>query len=252
MRKFGLIGYPLGHSFSQKYFTEKFERELIDDAEYELFPLENIDDVRLVFEIHKNLHGLNVTIPYKETVIQYLDELDPTAIAIGAVNCIKIEDPEFSRIKKGYNTDVYGFRDAIAPMLKPHHQQALVLGTGGSSKAVQFALKDLNIPFQLVSRNAAENVITYPDINKSILDEFPVIINCTPAGMYPEINSAPALPYQFLSPHHFCFDLVYNPEITLFLQRAKDHGATIKSGLDMLHSQAEYAWKLWNTSEEED
>ncbi|MFI5172014.1 MAG: shikimate dehydrogenase family protein [Chitinophagales bacterium] len=246
MRKFGLIGYPLGHSFSQPYFTKKFEEENIDDAVYELFPLENIDDIRLLFEINRDLHGLSVTIPYKESVIEYLDELDITAKEISAVNCIKINDPEFLREKKGYNTDCLGFRDSIQPLLQKHHKKALILGTGGSSKAVAFALKELGIQYTFVSRKKTASFIPYEMLDKNTMEENPVIVNCTPAGMYPAIENAPAIPYQFLNSNHLCFDLVYNPGETLFLQKAKQQGASVKNGLEMLQLQAEYAWKIWN------
>ncbi len=246
MRKFGLIGYPLGHSFSQKYFTAKFEREEIENCSYELFPLENIDDVRLLFEINKNLLGLNVTIPYKEQIIDYLDELDVTASRIGAVNCIKIEDPEFTRIKKGYNTDCLGFRDALQPHLQKHHTKALVLGTGGSAKAISYALEELHIEHRFVSRQLGNTHLHYTDIDKTILDTYPVVINCTPLGMFPDTDKEPAIPFRYLTPYHLCFDLVYNPQETKFLQLAKDHGALAVGGYAMLCNQAEYAWKIWN------
>ncbi len=248
MRKFGLIGYPLGHSFSQKYFTEKFLQEEIDDASYELFPLENIDDVRLLFEINKELIGLNVTIPYKETIIEYLDELDDNAKEIGAVNCIKINDPEFLREKKGYNTDCIAFSDSLQPLLKSHHKKALILGTGGSSKAVAYALKELGIDYLCVSRIKNKSQIEYSDLDKHIISENTIIINCTPVGMYPQIQMYPQIPFEYLTPEHLCFDLVYNPEETLFLQKSKQQGATTKNGLEMLYKQAEYAWRIWNAN----
>ena len=246
MKRYGLIGYPLSHSFSEKYFSEKFIREEIEDCSYELFPLENIEDVRLLFEVNKDLEGLNVTIPYKETVIQYLDDLDEVAEKIGAVNCIKIDEIQ----KIGYNTDHAGFRDSIKNLIKKHHHKALILGTGGSSKAIAFALKEIGLDFKYVSRTKKENQFIYEDLNKSIIDEYPVIINCSPVGMFPHINTCPQIPYEFLSKHNLLFDLIYNPEKTMFMEKGQQQGAIIKNGLEMLKLQAEYAWDIWNTPEE--
>lgn len=246
MRKFGLIGYPLTHSFSEKYFAGKFEKEEIEDCSYSLFPLENIEDVRFLFEVEKDLHGLNVTIPYKETVIEYLDDLDETAQKIGAVNCIKIDEIQ----KVGYNTDYAAFRDSLKPLLKQHHKKALILGTGGASKAVNYALQELKIQPVFVSRNKLENNFIYSELNGDIISEFPVIINCTPTGMYPDINISPALPYHLLSKNNLLFDLIYNPEKSLFLQQGEKQGCIVKNGLEMLELQAEYAWEIWNTEQE--
>lgn len=246
MRKFGLIGYPLTHSFSEKYFSEKFEKEEIENCNYSLFPLENIEDVRFLFEVEKDLHGLNVTIPYKETVIEYLDDLDETAQKIGAVNCIKIDEIQ----KVGYNTDYAAFRDSLKPLLKQHHKKALILGTGGASKAINYALQELNIQPVFVSRNKSENNFIYTELNGDIISEFSVIVNCTPTGMYPDINIAPDLPYHLLSKNNLLFDLIYNPEKTLFLQQGEKQGCIIKNGLEMLKLQAEYAWGIWNTEQE--
>ncbi|MEZ5015338.1 MAG: shikimate dehydrogenase [Chitinophagales bacterium] len=210
--------------------------------------MENIEDVRFVFEVEKDLEGLNVTIPFKESIIPYLDDLDPVAAAIGAVNCIHIDDIQ----KTGYNTDHRGFRESVKPHLKKHHKKALILGTGGSSKAVNYALQELGISAMYVSRNTADGILTYAALDKAVLDECPLIINCTPVGMYPNVLEAPLIPYQYLSPHHFCYDLVYNPEETVFLQKAKAHGAKTMGGLSMLHAQAECAWEIWNNQEEED
>lgn len=245
MKRYGLIGYPLSHSFSEKYFSEKFIREEIEDCSYELFPLENIEDVRLLFEVNKDLAGLNVTIPYKETVIQYLDDLDEVAEKIGAVNCIKIDEIQ----KIGFNTDHAGFRDSIKNLIKKHHHKALILGTGGSSKAIAFALKEIGLDFKYVSRAKKENCFIYEDLHKEIIEEYPVIINCTPAGMFPNINDCPKIPYAYLSKHNLLFDLIYNPEKTMFMEKGQQQGAIIKNGLEMLKLQAEYAWKIWNTSE---
>lgn len=245
MKKYGLIGYPLGHSFSKTYFTRKFEQENIDDCIYDLYPLANIDDVRLLFEVEKDLCGLNVTIPYKETVIEYLDDLDEAARKIGAVNCIKLD--EIGRT--GYNTDYPGFRDSILPLIRSHHTKALVLGTGGASKAVVYGLHELGIETKYVSRKITPGNFTYADLNKSILDEHTVIVNTTPLGMYPNTQDHPAIPYEHLTPSHLCFDLVYNPERTIFMEKAAERGSVVKNGLEMLEMQADYAWKIWNRAE---
>ena len=248
MKLFGLIGFPLSHSFYEKFFSEKFEREDIEDCKYELYPLENIEDIRLLFEVNKDLKGLNVTIPYKESVIEYLDDLDDIAQKIGAINCIKID--EIQRV--GYNTDYAGFRDSLKPLLKKHHTQALVLGTGGASKAVVYALQELGISTTLVSRKTGAAQLTYADINKEIIDNHTIIINCSPVGMYPDINQCPDIPYQFINSAHILYDLVYNPGKTMFLQHGEKQGATIKNGLEMLELQAEYAWEIWNQVEDEE
>ena len=248
MKLFGLIGFPLSHSFSEKFFSEKFEREDIEDCKYELYPLENIEDIRLLFEVNKDLKGLNVTIPYKESVIEYLDDLDDIAQKIGAINCIKID--EIQRV--GYNTDYAGFRDSLKPLLKKHHTQALVLGTGGASKAVVYALQELGISTTLVSRKTGAAQLTYADINKEIIDNHTIIINCSPVGMYPDINQCPDIPYQFINSAHILYDLVYNPGKTMYLQHGEKQGATIKNGLEMLELQAEYAWEIWNQVEDEE
>lgn len=248
MKLFGLIGFPLSHSFSEKFFSEKFEREDIEDCKYELYPLENIEDIRLLFEVNKDLKGLNVTIPYKESVIEYLDDLDDIAQKIGAINCIKID--EIQRV--GYNTDYAGFRDSLKPLLKKHHTQALVLGTGGASKAVVYALQELGISTTIVSRKAGAAQLSYADVNKTIMDSHTIIINCSPVGMYPDINQCPDIPYQFINSTHILYDLIYNPGKTMFLQHGEKQGATIKNGLEMLELQAEYAWEIWNRVEDEE
>ncbi|HMU69554.1 MAG TPA: shikimate dehydrogenase [Chitinophagales bacterium] len=247
MKHFGLIGFPLSHSFSETYFREKFSREEIEDCIYELFPLENIEDVRLLFEVNKDLVGLNVTIPYKESVIEYLDDLDPVAQKIGAVNCIHIDEIQ----RTGYNTDWMGFRDAIKPFLNKPHQHALVLGTGGASKAVVYALRELGLHVTLVSRSSGNKKIAYGDITSDIIAHHTVIVNCTPLGMYPNTNECPDIPYDLITDQHLLFDLIYNPGETLFLQKGKAKGATISNGLEMLRLQAEYAWEIWNQQSEE-
>ena len=242
MKRFGLIGFPLSHSFSEKYFSEKFEREDIEDCRYELFPLENIEDVRLLFEVNKDLAGLNVTIPYKESVIEYLDDLDPIAQKIGAVNCIHIDEIQ----RTGYNTDWKGFRDALTPLLRQPHQHALVLGTGGASKAVVYALRELGMHVTLVSRNRGTKHISYADITPAIMEQHTVIINCTPLGMYPDVEQCPDIPYNLITSNHLLFDLIYNPGETMFLKKGKEKGALTSNGMEMLRLQAEYAWEIWN------
>lgn len=247
MKHYGLVGFPLSHSFSEKYFADKFEREEIEDCIYELFPLANIEDIRLLFEVNKDLKGLNVTIPYKESVIEYLDDLDDVAQKIGAINCIKIDDIQ----RVGYNTDYLAFRDSLKPLLKQPHQHALVLGTGGASKAVVFALKELGIQPKLVSRNKSIDTITYSDLTKEIIEQHTIIINCTPIGMFPDVDLAPEIPYAYLTSSHILYDLIYNPNQTQFLANGLKHGALVKNGLEMLELQAEYAWKIWNTEPDE-
>ena len=247
MRLYGLIGYPLGHSFSQQYFSEKFAREGITDARYELFPLENIAGLPLLLSQHPDLRGLNVTIPHKETVVPFLHELDETARAVGAVNCIKIENQRL----KGFNTDVIGFEKSLKTMdahAKHDGTKALILGTGGASKAVAYVLKKRGIPFQFVSRNpAGENQISYAAVHRLPSAVYRLIINTTPLGMSPHKDTCPDLPFERLSPQHLVYDLVYNPAETLLLQRAKKQGCAVKNGLEMLYLQAEAAWQIWNS-----
>ena len=243
MRAFGLIGYPLGHSFSKKYFADKFEREGITGNVYELYPLEQIGQIGDLLNSNPNLAGLNVTIPYKEQVIAYLDTMSPVVEEIGACNCIHIQDGRLM----GHNTDVIGFSRSLLPKLKPHHKKALILGTGGSSKAVAYTLKELNIPFLQVSRNPSEGMIGYEEMDQSMLEAHTLLINTTPVGMYPDIEKAPAIPYQFIGADHYLFDLVYNPERTRFLQEGAMRGATVENGSDMLVIQAEASWEIWNS-----
>lgn len=243
MRAFGLIGYPLGHSFSKKYFAEKFEREGITGNVYELYPLEQIGEIEELLNSNPHLAGLNVTIPYKEQVIAYLDSMSPVVEEIGACNCIHIQDGRLM----GHNTDVIGFSRSLLPKLKPHHKKALILGTGGSSKAVAHTLKELNIPFLQVSRSPSEGMIGYEEINQSMLEAHTLLINTTPVGMYPDIEKAPAIPYQFVGADHYLFDLVYNPERTRFLKEGALRGATVENGSDMLVIQAEASWEIWNS-----
>ncbi len=246
MRKFGLIGYPLSHSFSKKYFTKKFEDHGITDASYDLFPIQLIDDLPKLILDNSELNGLNVTIPYKEQVIPLLDGLDPAAERIGAVNTIKIADGKLY----GYNTDYHGFKDSLVKWIGPntHPEKALILGTGGASKAVKAVLDDLNIRYQLVSRIPSDDCLTYDDLSSSPnhLLSSSLIINTTPLGMSPDIESAPDLPYDQLTESHFLFDLVYNPLITSFMEKGIEKKCWVKNGLEMLHGQAEKAWEIWN------
>jgi shikimate dehydrogenase len=243
MQQFGLIGFPLSHSFSKGYFTEKFQKEKITDCQYDVFPLEKIEDFTELCEQHKNLTGLNVTIPYKEKIIPFLDELNEDAIEIGAVNTIKFIDGK----KIGYNTDCYGFEMSLKPLLKAHQTSALILGTGGASKAVEYVLKKLGISFQYVSRNKSEQSISYDELNENIVSSSSVIVNCTPLGMYPNVEIAPKIPYNFITNNHLLYDLIYNPEETLFLKEGKLRGAQTKNGLEMLYLQAEKSWEIWNS-----
>jgi shikimate dehydrogenase len=243
MREYGLIGFPLSHSFSQKYFTEKFLKENIDDATFLNFSIPRIQDVEQLFADHSLLKGLAVTIPYKKSVIKYLDETDDVVNAIAACNCIKITKSK----KIGYNTDVVGFERSFVKNLKAHHTKALLLGTGGAAAAVKYVLDKLAIQHLDVSRNATGKTISYNDITPTVLREYTVIINCTPLGTYPNIMEAPQLPYHLLSNEHYLFDLVYNPPLTKFLQNGKERGCLIQNGYEMLVIQAEENWKLWNT-----
>jgi shikimate dehydrogenase len=245
MRKFGLIGYPLGHSFSKKYFTEKFSSEHIKGCSYENYPLTNISQITDLIRDNE-LEGLNVTIPYKSSVIKFLDKIDPEADAIGALNVIKIKRTTGKTELRGFNSDMTGIMDTLIPVLSPEIKNALVLGTGGSSKAVCYVLTKLNIHYTLISREKQSFCLTYSDINSEILGKTRLIINTTPLGMYPEIKSKPDLNYDLLGSRHILFDLVYNPEITEFLKIGKERGCTVLSGIKMLHSQAERSWGIWN------
>jgi shikimate dehydrogenase len=242
VRTFGLIGYPLSHSFSKSFFAEKFSVEKINDCCYENFPLKSINDFSALIVSEKNLAGLNVTIPYKEAVIPLLTELDEAAKNIGAVNTIKFSSGKMI----GCNTDYIGLLRSLKPLLKPHHKHALILGTGGSSKAVQYVLSLLNITYTFVSRTKTANTLLYAEVDKHIIEEATLIINTTPLGMFPDINIAPDIPYTLLNEKHLLFDLIYNPAETLFLQKGKQQGTTITNGLSMLQIQAEESWKIWN------
>lgn len=247
MRHFGLIGYPLTSSFSKKYFGDKFEQEKIDNCKYDLYPINQAREIVDLIETDSLLSGLNVTIPHKVNVIPFLDTLDNAAKEIGAVNCISISQKGAKPILKGYNTDTYGFELSLQPMLKAYHQKALVFGDGGAAQAVKYVLNRLKIPFISVVRNTQENTILYSGVTKELLEEYSILINTTPLGMFPHVDSYPTIPYQHLSDKHLAYDLVYNPLETQFLTKAKANGATIKNGLEMLHLQAERSWEIWNS-----
>lgn len=245
-RLFGLIGFPLGHSFSQNFFNQKFESEKIN-ARYVNFELKSIDRVAEMLATHQNLAGFNVTIPYKEQIFKYLDAVDPEAKAIGAVNVVKIfRQPDGSRSLKGYNSDCIGFGDSIKPMLKDGvHTKALILGTGGASKAVDFALHKLGLETLKVSRTSKDGLVTYDELTPQMMEEYKVIVNTTPLGMYPYVDECPSIPYEALTPDHICYDLLYNPDTTLFMKRSAEYGATVKNGLEMLLLQAFVSWNIW-------
>ena len=243
MKKFGLIGYPLSHSFSKKYFSEKFDREGILDCEYELYPIQNIEELPLLHKkIGDDLVGLNCTIPYKQTVIPYLDLLSEEANAIQAVNTIWFRGGK----KYGYNTDIPGFESTLKDFVPGKVKNSLVLGTGGASKAVLFVLKKLGIQSTLVSRKASDRILSYNDLSDDLILSHPLIVNTTPLGMYPHPETAPEINYKMINSSHYLYDLVYNPGKTLFLQNGEAQGAHIMNGLPMLIGQAEAAWKIWN------
>ncbi len=243
MRHFGLIGYPLSHSFSKGYFANKFSKENIKDAQYENYPIESIDLFPSLWERDFFLQGLNVTIPYKKAVIPFLQYPSTVVEAIQACNCVRKHEGALY----GYNTDVIGFEKSLLPFLKPHHQKALILGTGGAAAAVEWVLKKLGISYQFVSRNESDRCINYKSLHPDIIASHTLLINTSPVGMYPNADEAPNLPYEALSKMHHLYDLVYNPAQTKFLTLGVEKGATIQNGLDMLHIQANASWELWNS-----
>ena len=242
MIKFGIIGYPLGHSFSRGFFTEKFAREGID-AQYLNFEIPDVTMLLDVLRENPELRGLNVTLPHKQAVIPLLNELSDEAREIGAVNVIRVRDGKL----KGFNSDIIGFTESIKPLLKPHHKKALVLGTGGASKAICVGLRRMGIEWTYVSRTPREGMLTYSNLTPEVMREYTVIVNCSPVGMFPKVDEAPAIPYELLTPEHLLFDCVYNPEDTLFLKRGREQGAKGKNGLEMLHLQAVASWKMWHS-----
>ena len=242
---YGLLGYPLVHSFSQNYFNQKFESENID-AKYINFEIPDVGMLMEVVAENENLNGLNVTIPYKEQVIPFLDEIDPAASEVGAVNVIKFIRGKDGLRLKGYNSDIIGFTDSIKSLLKPHHQSALVLGTGGAAKAVSYSLRKLGLDVQLVSRRKSANTLVYEELTKNDLKTHKVIVNTTPLGMYPNVDTCPDIPYRYLTSQHLCYDLIYNPDETLFLKNSRLAGAQVKNGLEMLLLQAFASYSIWN------
>jgi shikimate dehydrogenase len=244
MRLFALIGFPLSHSFSEKYFTEKFAREGITDASFKAFSFEQIDDLKSILASHPNLEGFAITIPHKKAVLDFLNNSTTAVKVMGACNCVRIKAGKLF----GHNTDVLGFEQSFAPLLQPQHTKALVLGSGGASAAVEYVLNKKKIAYKIVSRTKKDdcNYLQYEEIDASVLKEFTVIINASPVGTYPNVDEAPELPYHLLTPQHYLFDLVYNPAETKFLQLGKAQGATVKNGYDMLVLQAEENWRIWN------
>jgi shikimate dehydrogenase len=244
LRQFGLIGYPLSHSFSQKFFTEKFLQESIVNTKYDNFPIPSIESFVALWKENPSLEGLNVTIPYKKEVIAFLQYSSPVVEAIKACNCIR----KFNNELYGYNTDVIGFEKSLLPFFKAHHTHALILGTGGASAAVQWVLQKLHIQYQVVSRkgNAIDGNLSYEQLTKSIVESHTLIINTSPLGMYPNVNEAPPIAYEAITAQHHLYDLVYNPTETLFMKNGLAKGATVQNGLDMLHIQAEESWAIWN------
>ena len=241
--RFGLVGKNISYSFSKGYFTQKFKDLGLDHHSYENCDLAAIEDFQDLIQLNKDLIGLNVTIPYKEVVIPYLDELNPKAEKIGAVNTIKFTKKGL----KGFNTDIYGFKKSIKPFLKKHHKKALILGTGGASKAVAFVFDEIGIKFKYVSRNPEKSQLGYTDLNEKLFKEYTIMVNCTPQGTFPNITDKPNIPYQFIAKKHLLFDLIYNPEKTAFLLEGEKRGVSICNGLRMLELQAEKSWEIWNT-----
>lgn len=248
MDKYGLIGHPLGHSFSKSFFNEKFQNEIID-AEYINFDIPDIDDLPEVLASNPELRGLNVTIPYKEKVISFLDSLSPEARAIGAVNVIRVTSKGNGFKLKGFNSDVIGFTKSIEPLLEKHHKKALILGTGGASKAIDYGLKALGLETVYVSRYERPGTIQYETITPEVVKEYNVIVNCTPVGMFPHTDECPRLPYEALDEHNILYDLLYNPDETLFMYKGRKQGAMVKNGLEMLLLQAYASWEFWNGKE---
>jgi shikimate dehydrogenase len=244
-RKYGLIGFPLSHSFSKGFFAEKFAKEHIVNTQYENYPIESVDQFHQLWQQEPQLEGMNITIPHKKAVIPFLDHTSTVVNAINACNCIR----KYNGKLYGYNTDVIGFEKSLQPFLQPHHQKALILGTGGAAAAVAWVLQKLGISFKYVSRSSnGEEVISYEALNNTILQERLLIINTSPVGMYPHVNEAPNLNYEALTDKHHLYDLIYNPAETLFLTKGKERGASIQNGLEMLHLQAEASWEIWNSA----
>ena len=244
-KTYALVGYPLGHSFSKVFFTDKFKREELS-AEYLNFELSSLDNLKSEIENHPHLIGFNVTIPYKQQIIPMLNSMSKEAKEIGAVNVVRIMKGKAGTELKGYNSDVIGFSKSIKPLLKSYHKKALVLGTGGASRAVFYGLKHLGLLTQYVSRTKKNGILSYEELNEELIKDFTVIVNCTPLGMSPKTDKCPSIPYKFIGSKHLLFDLIYNPDETLFLKKGKIQGATTKNGLEMLHLQALESWDIWN------
>ncbi len=242
MKQFGLIGYPLAHSFSQKFFTKKFEDENLNDCRYDAFSIPSIDELPNILTANPDLIGLNVTIPYKEQILSFLDEKTALVKKVKACNCIKIINGKL----KGHNTDAPAFEQSLKEKLQPYHTKALILGTGGAAKAVEYALRQLNILYKYVSRKPSAKSFSYEQLTNDLMQEYLLVINTSPLGMHPNIVEAPQIPYHALTPKHYLFDLIYNPEKTLFLQKGEEQGAAIKNGYEMLVLQAEESWRIWN------
>lgn len=242
---YGLIGKKLTHSFSADFFNKKFKKEGIDES-YQLFPIPSISLLPELIKSHRELKGINVTIPYKEEIIPYLSEISDEADRIGAINVVKIRREGDKVYLKGFNSDCVGFRNSLLPLLNPHIKKALILGTGGASKAVEYVLTDLGIQVTFVSRNPKRNQLSYKDLNEQLIKEHLLIVNTTPLGTFPDIDSYPPIPYHYLTSSHICYDLVYNPEVTEFMKRSEIQGATVKNGMEMLIGQALEAWRIWN------
>lgn len=246
MKKLGLIGYPLGHSFSKKYFMDKFETQRIEGIQYDLYPVETVDAFQPVYEQDEEFLGFNVTIPHKRNIMPLLNELSPEAAEIQAVNCVKIQWNEGRAVLKGYNTDAHGFEKSLLPLLTPEHHSALVLGNGGAAQAVYYTLKKLAIPYKIVSRTKENGDLTYAELTPELIASNKLLINCSPVGTYPNTQECPNIPYEAVGKQHLLYDLIYNPEETLFLKKGKDQGASTKNGYEMLVLQAERNWTIWN------
>jgi shikimate dehydrogenase len=248
MKTYGLIGYRLGYSFSKGFFTEKFGKENLAGHEYVNFELDSIDEFPEIFRKNDHIAGLNCTIPYKQQIMPYLDEIDGEAAKVGAINTVKIIRTEDGMKLKGFNTDIYGFENSLKPMLNEKHKKALILGTGGASKAIKYILDKLGLTYVSASieDQLNEGEIRYEQIDEALLKEHLVVINATPLGTFPKVDTCPPIPYESLTADHVLFDLVYNPEETLFMKKGKEKGAAVKNGLEMLHGQAIKAWEIWN------
>lgn len=248
MRKFGLIGFPLGHSFSKGYFSKKFEIEKLNDCVYENYPIERIELLNDIINNNPELKGLNVTIPYKQQVMKHLDRIDAEASEVGAVNTIKIVKEDSGIKLIGYNTDIFGFEKPLLEKLVAFHKSALILGTGGASKAVAYILHKHGISFRYVSRNPKEDTVySYSDLTHEIVQEYKIIVNTSPLGMHPDTDKCPSIPYEAIGKDHILYDLIYNPEETLFLRKGEERKAIVINGLPMLYIQAEKSWEIWNS-----